>query len=95
MEEAALGRGLEIDVVAERGERVVDETAVVVDVPRIVRDDPRDPPTLGQVHERAGERALRASRVVELHFDGEAFAEHVAPFVEQAAGVGPVAAANE
>src|SRR5262249_2260503 len=72
VEETALGRGLEGHVVAERGERVVDEPAVVVDVARVVRDDPRDPATLGEVHERAGERSLRASRVVELHLDGEA-----------------------
>lgn len=95
MEESALGCGVEVDVVAERGERVVDEAAVVVDVARIVRDDPRNLPPLGEVDERAGKRALDASGVMELDFDGETFAEHVAPFVEQAPGVGAVSAADE
>ena len=94
MEQPAPGRGVDVDVVAQRGEDVVHEPAVVVDVARIVRDDPRHPASLGELDERAGERSFVAAGVVQLHFDGEPVAEHLAPFVEHAARVGAIAGAD-
>ena len=94
MQEAAFGRGVDVDVVAQRREDVVNEAAVVVDVAWVVGDDPGDLASLGEIDEGASERAFGAARVMQLDFDGEPVAEDLAPFIEHAACVRAVAGAD-
>src|SRR4029434_4729400 len=91
VKEPTLGGSIEIDVVAQCGERIVDEATIAVDIARIVCDDPWDLSSFGEIHERTGEGSFGTAGVVQLHLDGESIAEYVAPFVERAASIGAIA----
>src|SRR5262249_9195544 len=68
VQQAALGRVVDREVVTKRGEHVVHETTRLVHVARILRREPRNPRLLGELDELCRKRRFVASGVVELDF---------------------------
>ena len=63
-----VGRLVDRQIVAQRGEHVVHQPAAVVHVPRILRRHPRQARRLGELDQAGRERRLMAAGVVELYF---------------------------
>ena len=68
MQHAARRRFVDGQLGPQRGEHVVHQAAALVHVPRVVRHHPGHALTLGERDERAGQRRLGTSRVVQLDF---------------------------
>ena len=71
-------------VVTQRGEDVMNEPAVVVDVARLLANDPGYAMSFCQLYERCRQRSLIAACMMQLYFDGEPFAESFPPLAEHA-----------
>src|SRR6266480_3578986 len=69
MQQSTRERVVDCCVVSKRGEHIVNEPAVVVDVARLLADYPRHPVSLGELDQRGGERGLVSTGVMQLHFD--------------------------
>ena len=86
MQQSPRERIVDRRVVAKRGEHVVHEPAVVVDVARLVTNHPRYLVPLGELDQRRGQRRFPPARVVELYFDREPVAEDIAPLAKRPLG---------
>src|SRR5437868_5933337 len=94
MKKPAQHRVLYGGVVAQRGENVVDQSTVGVDVSRIVRDNPRNSMPVGELDQCRSECCLASAGVMETHFNSESIAKNFAPLVERACGGGVIARLN-
>jgi hypothetical protein len=68
------------EVVAQRSENVVNETTLVVDVPRIIHRNPRHTISFREIDQRRGKRGFTSAGVMELNFDSETLAKYFTPF---------------
>src|SRR5665213_270189 len=95
MQQAALRRTIEIETGTQGCEHVVNQSAVVVQITRIVAHDPRCFRTSCQIHQRPSQRTLVTTTAMALHFHRDSPAERFAPFVKCSLGVIPFALAQE
>src|SRR6185503_8795478 len=97
MQQAALRRGFDVQVVAERREHVVHEAAAVVHVARVLRGDPGDAVRAGEGYEVSRECRFCSTSVVELHLYSKSpfVTEKLPPAIERVAGVGVATRADE
>src|SRR5687768_16290116 len=79
MEKTLRQRLVYSSVVPERGQNVVDEATVRVDVSRIVLRDPRHSLLFRDVDERTRQCGFASAGMMELHFHREAVAAHFPP----------------
>ena len=71
------------------------ETTGVVEITRIVGDDPGHFAALGQFDQRTCQRCLGGAGMMELSLDREPRAKHLAPSAERAAGSNLIASEKE
>ena len=87
MQQAALRGSIEIEASAQRGQHVVHQPAVAVEITRVVADDPRSPCTSSQVHQRTSECTLVAASAMTLYLHSNPSAERFAPLMQRPFGV--------
>jgi hypothetical protein len=68
------------EICAERSKHVMDETTFLVDVARILGDDPGYVERLGEIHQQIGKLSFRSAPFMALNLDREAIAKHFPPF---------------
>jgi hypothetical protein len=95
MQQATLGCGLHVEIVAVRGEQIVHQSSTVVDVPRILRRNPGDVALLRELDQLRRERCLDAAGMMQLHLDRQPSVEHLAPARETPLGVDSSSRAQE